>query len=194
MTTRAATVFSSSIGARLALLMGLITAVAFVLLAALIYRQVAHSYEQRVQAGLQSSTALMRDSVELYDRSLSDSTERMAGTFRALLPDGEASLDAAAPVTVGERQVPTLRLGTQAINLQESAVDRFAAATGGVATVFVREGDDFVRVSTSLRNAEGARALGGVRLAAEGRTLYRPGAAVRGGLHDPLHADHQRGR
>ncbi|WP_313422221.1 Cache 3/Cache 2 fusion domain-containing protein [Stenotrophomonas rhizophila] len=160
MTTRAATVFSSSIGARLALLMGLITAVAFVLLAALIYRQVAHSYEQRVQAGLQSSTALMRDSVELYDRSLSDSTERMAGTFRALLPDGEASLDAAAPVTVGERQVPTLRLGTQAINLQESAVDRFAAATGGVATVFVREGDDFVRVSTSLRNAEGARALG----------------------------------
>ncbi|WWW34857.1 Cache 3/Cache 2 fusion domain-containing protein [Stenotrophomonas rhizophila] len=56
--------------------------------------------------------------------------------------------------------MPTLRLGTQAINLQESAVDRFAAATGGVATVFVREGDDFVRVSTSLRNAEGARALG----------------------------------
>lgn len=160
MTPRAATVFSSSIGARLALLMGLITAVAFVLLAALIYRQVAHSYEQRVQAGLQSSTALMRDSVELYDRSLSDSTERMAGTFRALLPDGDASLDAAAPVTVGERQVPTLRLGTQAINLQESAVDRFASATGGVATVFVREGDDFVRVSTSLRNAEGARALG----------------------------------
>jgi len=160
MTTRAATVFSSSIGARLALLMGLITAVAFVLLAVLIYRQSAASYQQRVQAGLQSSTALMRDSVALYDRSLSDSTERMAGTFRALLPDGEASLDAATPVTVGERKVPTLRLGGQVINLQETAVDRFAAATGGVATIFVRQGEDFVRVSTSLRNAEGARALG----------------------------------
>jgi methyl-accepting chemotaxis protein len=160
MTTRAATVFSSSIGARLALLMGLITAVVFVLLAVLIYRQSAASYQQRVQAGLQSSTALMRDSVALYDRSLSDSTERMAGTFRALLPDGEASLDAATPVTVGERKVPTLRLGGQVINLQETAVDRFAAATGGVATIFVRQGEDFVRVSTSLRNAEGARALG----------------------------------
>ncbi|MFN4160778.1 MAG: Cache 3/Cache 2 fusion domain-containing protein [Stenotrophomonas sp.] len=162
MTTRAATVFSSSLGARLALLMGLITAVAFVLLAVLIYRQSAASYQQRVQAGLQSSTALMRDSVALYDRSLSDSTERMAGTFRALLPDGEAILDAATPVTVGARQVPTLRLGSQVINLQEAAVDRFAAATGGVATIFVRQGEDFVRVSTSLRNAEGARALGTV--------------------------------
>ncbi|WP_256774696.1 MULTISPECIES: Cache 3/Cache 2 fusion domain-containing protein [unclassified Stenotrophomonas] len=162
MTTRAATVFSSTIGARLALLLGLITAVAFVLLAVLIYRQSAASYQQRVQAGLQSSTALMRDSVALYDRSLSDSTERMAGTFRALLPDGEPILDAASPVSVGARQVPALRLGGQVINLQEAAVDRFAAATGGVATIFVRQGEDFVRVSTSLRNAEGARALGTV--------------------------------
>jgi methyl-accepting chemotaxis protein len=163
MTTRAATVFSTSIGARLALLMGLITTVAFVALAVLIYRQAATSYQQRVEAGLQSSTDLMRDSVELYDRSLSDSTERMAGIFRAMLPAGEVSVDAANTVTVGERQTPTLRLGTDVLNLQEGAVDRFAEATGGgVATVFVRDGDDFVRVSTSVRNAEGARAMGTV--------------------------------
>lgn len=163
MTTRAATVFSTSIGARLALLMGLITTIAFVALAVLIYRQAATSYQQRVEAGLQSSTDLMRDSVELYDRSLSDSTERMAGIFRAMLPSGEVSVDAANTVTVGERQTPTLRLGTEVLNLQEGAVDRFAEATGGgVATVFVRDGDDFVRVSTSVRNAEGARAMGTV--------------------------------
>ncbi|WP_421570637.1 Cache 3/Cache 2 fusion domain-containing protein [Stenotrophomonas sp. PD6] len=163
MTTRAATVFSTSIGARLALLMGLITTVAFVALAVLIYRQAATSYQQRVEAGLQSSTELMRDSVELYDRSLSDSTERMAGIFRGMLPAGDVSVDTAKTVTVGERQTPTLRLGTEVLNLQDAAVDRFAEATGGgVATVFVRDGDDFVRVSTSVRNAEGARAMGTV--------------------------------
>ncbi len=106
MTTRAATVFSTSIGARLALLMGVITTVAFVILAALIYRQAATSYQTRVEAGLQSSTDLMRDSVELYDRSLSESTERMAGTFRAMLPAGDISVDATKPVTVGERATP----------------------------------------------------------------------------------------
>jgi len=162
MTTRAATVFSTSLGARLALLMGLITTLAFVALAALIYRQAATSYQQRVEAGLQSSTELMRDSVALYDRSLSDSTERMAGMFRAMLPAVEVSVDPATRVAVGDRQAPTLRLGKQVLNLQEAAVDRFADATGGVATVFVRDGDDFVRVSTSVRNAEGARAMGTV--------------------------------
>ena len=163
MTTRAATVFSTSIGARLALLMGLITTVAFVALAVLIYRQAATSYQQRVEAGLQSSTELMRDSVELYDRSLSDSTQRMAGIFRGMLPAGDVSVDAAKTVTVGERQTPTLQFGTEVLNLQEATVDRFAEATGGgVATVFVRDGDDFVRVSTSVRNAEGARAMGTV--------------------------------
>ncbi len=163
MTTRAATVFSTSIGARLALLMGLITTVAFVALAVLIYRQAATSYQQRVEAGLQSSTELMRDSVELYDRSLSDSTQRMAGIFRGMLPAGDVSVDAAKTVTVGERQTPTLQFGTEVLNLQEAVVDRFAEATGGgVATVFVRDGDDFVRVSTSVRNAEGARAMGTV--------------------------------
>ena len=162
MTTRAATVFSTSIGARLALLMGLITTVAFVALAVLIYRQAATSYQQRVEAGLQSSTDLMRDSVELYDRSLSDSAERMAGIFRGMLPAGEVSVDPANTLTVGERQTPTLRFGADVVNQQETAVDRFAEATGGVATVFVRDGEDFVRISTSVRNAEGARALGTV--------------------------------
>ena len=162
MTTRAATVSSSSIGTRLALLIGVITTIAFAVLAVLVYRQAASSYQQRVEAGLQSSTALMRDSVQLYDSSLSESTERMAGIFRAMLPAGEASVDTAQTVAVGERQTPTLRFGSDVVNLQEGAVDRFAEATGGVATVFVREGEDFVRVSTSLRNAEGARAMGTV--------------------------------
>ncbi|WNH52738.1 Cache 3/Cache 2 fusion domain-containing protein [Stenotrophomonas oahuensis] len=162
MTTRAATVFSTSIGARLALLMGVITTLAFVILAVLIYRQAATSYQQRVEAGLQSSTDLMRDSVELYDRSLSESTERMAGTFRAMLPAGDITVDATKPVTVGERATPRLLMGTDTLNLQEGVVDRFAEATGGVATVFVRDGDDFVRVTTSLRNAEGNRAMGTV--------------------------------
>ena len=39
------------------------------------------------------------------------------------------------------------------------AVDAFAQLTGGVATVFQREGDDFRRISTSLKKEDGSRAL-----------------------------------
>jgi len=169
MMTPAASRFSASpprraltIASRLALLMAAITTVAFAALAVLIYRDTADSYQQRVSAGLDTATVLMRDSVQLYDRSLSESTERIAGTFRAMLPQGEAQADGAATIDVAGRSAPTLRLGSQAIGPASTEVDRFADATGGVATVFVRDGDDFVRVATSLRNAQGERVLGTV--------------------------------
>jgi methyl-accepting chemotaxis protein-2 (aspartate sensor receptor) len=41
-----------------------------------------------------------------------------------------------------------------------SGVDAFAQATGGVATVFVREGEDYRRLVTSLKKEDGSRAVG----------------------------------
>ena len=40
------------------------------------------------------------------------------------------------------------------------AVDRFAAMTGGTATVFALRGDEFVRVTTSVKKEDGTRAVG----------------------------------
>ncbi|GLS15336.1 Cache 3/Cache 2 fusion domain-containing protein [Hydrogenophaga electricum] len=39
-------------------------------------------------------------------------------------------------------------------------VDTFAQANGGVATVFMRKGDDFERITTSLKKEDGERAVG----------------------------------
>jgi methyl-accepting chemotaxis protein len=60
----------------------------------------------------------------------------------------------------GSGQVPALWAGDRKLNGETEDVDGFTAATGAIATVFVRAGDDFVRVSTSLKNAQGERALG----------------------------------
>ncbi len=46
------------------------------------------------------------------------------------------------------------------INNDFSTVDKFAQDTGGVATVFARKGDDFERVTTSLKKQNGERAMG----------------------------------
>ena len=46
------------------------------------------------------------------------------------------------------------------VNDDFSAVDAFSAITGGVATVFAASGDDFLRVTTSLRKQDGSRAIG----------------------------------
>jgi methyl-accepting chemotaxis protein len=47
-----------------------------------------------------------------------------------------------------------------AINNDTSAVDKFTRDTGGVATVFAKKGDDFVRITTSVKKQDGERAIG----------------------------------
>ena len=55
---------------------------------------------------------------------------------------------------------PRLMFGGVDMAGNESAVDNFQRQTGGVATVFMREGDDFRRVTTSLKKEDGSRAVG----------------------------------
>lgn len=77
-----------------------------------------------------------------------------------MLPAGARELDSASTVTIGQQNTPSLHAGKQALNLNVDAVDRFAKATGGVATIFARTGDDFVRITTSLRNKQDERVIG----------------------------------
>ena len=41
----------------------------------------------------------------------------------------------------------------------EKEVEAFTAATGNVASIFVRQGDDFVRTATTLKDAQGNKVL-----------------------------------
>jgi hypothetical protein len=60
------------------------------------------------------------------------------------------------------RRLPALRFGT--ISALDTAVwvDRVNQKTGCVATIFVRDGKDFVRVATNVKRADGQRATGTV--------------------------------
>ncbi|MBD9532834.1 Cache 3/Cache 2 fusion domain-containing protein [Comamonas sp. CMM01] len=53
-----------------------------------------------------------------------------------------------------------LSVDGEVLNGNFALPDKFSADTGGVATVFARQGDDFVRITTSLRNPQGERVIG----------------------------------
>lgn len=63
-------------------------------------------------------------------------------------------------VEVGGVSTPTLKINNKVVNLEYSIVDRFTNETGAVATVFVKKGDDFIRINTSLKNEKKERAVG----------------------------------
>uniref|UniRef100_UPI0019D04928 Cache 3/Cache 2 fusion domain-containing protein n=1 Tax=Pseudomonas viridiflava TaxID=33069 RepID=UPI0019D04928 len=70
------------------------------------------------------------------------------------------TLQADKPVTVAGTQTPGLFLRDTALNNDFTEVDEFRRMTAGVATIFVRSGDDFIRISTSLSKQDGTRAIG----------------------------------
>lgn len=60
----------------------------------------------------------------------------------------------------GEKSVSGLFFGARKINNNYDVVDEIKKSTGAAATVFVKEGDEFVRVSTNVLTPEGKRGVG----------------------------------
>lgn len=110
---------------------------------------------------LASEARLMADQLNTFHSTLRESTQRLAGLFEKRFGAG-LSVHPDQPVTVAGVQTPGLSLGSEVLNNNFKEVDEFKQMTAGVATVFVRNGDDFIRVSTSLTKQDGTRAIGTV--------------------------------
>jgi len=89
--------------------------------------------------------------------------EHRIGRFAALLRSrlsADISLDSQQQVEVVGKRTPVLKNGSAVLNLDCSIPDRFTAQTGVTATIFAKSGEDFVRISTSIKKQSGERALG----------------------------------
>ncbi|KPY20717.1 Methyl-accepting chemotaxis protein [Pseudomonas coronafaciens pv. porri] len=117
---------------------------------------------------MSSEARLLADQLNTFHSTLRDSTQRLSGLFEKRFAGG-LSLQADKPVNVAGTQTPGLYSGDTALNNDFAEVDEFRSMTAGVATIFVRSGDDFIRISTSLSKQDGTRAIGTV--------LDRKGAA-----------------
>jgi methyl-accepting chemotaxis protein len=97
--------------------------------------------------------------IRLYDKAVSAEVERYMTLFSSFLPT-DFTLDEAQKVDIGGLATPTFKAGDKPINLDFSIPDQFLDRSGAIATVFARTGEDFVRVTTSLKKQNGERAIG----------------------------------
>ncbi|CRM62720.1 MULTISPECIES: methyl-accepting chemotaxis protein [Pseudomonas] len=110
---------------------------------------------------LASEARLLADQLNTFHSTLRESTQRLSGLFEKRFGAG-LSVHVDQPVSVAGVQTPSLYLGNEVLNNNFDEVDEFKQMSGGVATVFVRSGDDFIRISTSLTKQDGNRAIGTV--------------------------------
>ncbi|MFO6421778.1 methyl-accepting chemotaxis protein, partial [Hylemonella sp. W303a] len=158
----------------------IISAVVLVFVIAISYT-LMRSVERQALQHLNTQTRLIVDLIDASDKDLRLRAAALAKVFQGRLA-GQLALDAATITEVAGKPAPTLRLDGRVLNMNFEVVDGFTASTGAVATVFAKTGEDFIRVTTSLKNAEGARAIGtlldrnhpGYKATLEGQTYAGP--------------------
>ena len=148
-----------SVGTRLAMVQAALIVMALGLFTLSLETYIAHRLERRTENELSQQLSLLVDCVSSYHLVLVENTQKIASVFQTFFP-GSFSVNPSATVTIGDKQTPILTSGSTTLNLNNELVDRFTRVTKAVGTIFVRTGDDFVRISTSLKKEDGNRAIG----------------------------------
>lgn len=127
----------------------------------------ASSYQeiQRAEADavveVGEKTRMLAESVSIIDSNLRREVDTLERVFNNNVR-GEFSIASSRTTNVAGREAPVLMLGDAEVNLNFGIPDEFTQLTGAYATLFVRDGDDFVRVTTSHKKQNGERAIGTV--------------------------------
>jgi hypothetical protein len=61
---------------------------------------------------------------------------------------------------VAGKEVPAIYFGSTKMNNSFDLVDEVVKQAGGTATIFVKSGDEYVRVATNVKKDDGSRAIG----------------------------------
>ena len=116
------------------------------------------SIEGTQRKHLGSEARLLSDQQQTFLSTLKISTQRLANLFERRF-DGGLTRGSERTVVAGT-DTPVLLYKGEVLNNDFTQVDDFTRLTGGTATIFVRDGDDFTRITTSLKKQDGSRAIG----------------------------------
>ncbi|CAM3445988.1 methyl-accepting chemotaxis protein [Paracidovorax anthurii] len=141
-----------SLARRVALLAIGLVAVVLVVLTLAITAVTTQAARAQTEEGVGDVVDAVGQSLQSVDEANLELVRRSARSFARGF-DPALQLDPAS----GE-----LRSFGAVVNGDYTLVDKFSQDTGGVATVFARRGDDFVRITTSVKNERGERAQGTV--------------------------------
>ncbi|WP_027213923.1 methyl-accepting chemotaxis protein [Burkholderia sp. WSM2232] len=149
----------ASVGARLAVLSCVLVALIFASFTWALTRSAGKQVSDQVLERIAEKDRSIAAMITLFDKALSAEVDRSTSLFASFLPS-TYTLDETQKIDVNGVATPVFKAGDKVLNMDFSIPDQFLERSGAVATIFARTGDDFVRVTTSLKKQDGSRAIG----------------------------------
>lgn len=159
MRIRSDTPRSASVGLKLSLLTAVFLFTGLTALSLWLSSQAAGELRDTVGQSMARQQEQVTDMISLFDRTLASQATNLLNILLVDIPPDFILLPDNRIDVVGQ-STPTLLNGGRALNGDYSMPDSFTRETGAPVTMFARDGDDFVRVTTSLKKADGSRAVG----------------------------------
>ena len=150
---------SLSLGVKLSVLTSLSVALLLFVLTLTQSHTAARQLESLAMDDMHNQVEGISEMATMFNATLTEEVSNYTRLFASFLPQ-RFSRDDSARIQVGEFSTPTLRAGLKTLNLDQVAVDDFLQRTAAVSTIFVRDGEDYYRISTSLKKEDGSRAIG----------------------------------
>ena len=110
--------------------------------------------EQKITANLTG----LEQTVNVYNSALEDTAIKLFTVFQSEF--GNFHINPSEKIKVNGVDTPLITADGYTLNNNFTKVDSFTNLTGAVATIFALHGDDFIRISTSLKKEDGSRAMG----------------------------------
>lgn len=148
-----------SIGVRLVAFSCALVALIFIAFSWALTHAAGSQVREQVMKRIDEKDKSIAEMIAVFDHALTAEVGRTMTLFESFLPGG-FSIDENNKVDINGVAAPTFKAGDRVLDLDYSIPDQFLERSGAIATLFVRNGDDFVRVTTSLKKQDGSRAIG----------------------------------
>ncbi|MDG3085412.1 Cache 3/Cache 2 fusion domain-containing protein [Vibrio hannami] len=149
---------NKTVGFQLRLILSLCLLIAFSAIGYMAYKNASETLLNKTMEEHQSSIEALASVVEGEFNTLLDSAEKLESAFRNGYIAGIQTEE--STVNFLGHDVKILSQYGESLIGDTKLVDAFTRDTGAVATLFAASGDDFLRVSTSLKKQSGDRAVG----------------------------------
>ncbi|OCL82433.1 methyl-accepting chemotaxis protein [Arcobacter porcinus] len=125
----------------------------------LIVKKTFETMKQNSENTISKEISLLVENINTFNKVSKSGADALGEVFFNMVKD--IKLDKSILIKVGDFSTSALTINSKIINLNFDIVDEFEQNTkGSVATIFVKNNEDFIRVSTSLKKEDGTRAIG----------------------------------
>ena len=148
------------VGTKITVFTFALIAVILAILLSLINMSTSAMLKERAKSNVANSLNGISNTVEVFNNAMTNEASSFARLFAAGFGDGKFTLDPATKVDIGGKATPSLLHNGKTLNMDFTIPDKFTNDTGVIVTIFAADGEEFVRVSTSLKKENGERAVG----------------------------------